>query len=101
VGCTIDPSYVRCDSSERNWSLPPRPADCEFDYGQGIGMSQGEPASFVCAGDTALGGGGPLPYGKSITKGALTCDSAEGGITRRDDATKHGFRISREAYRVF
>jgi hypothetical protein len=99
VGCMLDPTYVRCDISERDWS--PRPADCEFDYGQGIGMSAGEQAAFVCAGDTAMGAGEPLAYGQSITKGNLTCDSAKAGITCRDSATGHGFTISREAYKVF
>jgi hypothetical protein len=54
VGCIIDSAYIRCDISERDWSPPPRPADCEFDYGQGISLSRGEEAAFVCAGDTAL-----------------------------------------------
>ena len=80
---------------------PPRPADCEFDYGQGISLSPGENATFVCAGDTALGGGQPLAYGKSISAGVLVCDSAESGITCRDTRTGHGFAIAREAYRVF
>ena len=101
VGCTLDSTYVRCDISERSWSPPPRPADCEFDYGQGIGMSAGEQAAFVCAGDTAMGAGQPLAYGKSITKGDLTCESAKAGITCRDNATGHGFTIAREAYKVF
>src|SRR5918998_6452226 len=38
VGCFIDPAYVRCDIAEAGWSPPPRPADCEFDYGQGIAL---------------------------------------------------------------
>jgi hypothetical protein len=101
VGCFIDPTYVRCDISERDWSPPPRPADCEFDYGQGIGMSTGADPEFVCAGDTALGGGQPLAYGSSVTKGPLTCESTEAGITCRDDRTGHGFRLAREAYETF
>jgi hypothetical protein len=42
VGCYLDPSAARCDISERDWSPPPRPADCAFDYGQGINLSAGE-----------------------------------------------------------
>ena len=101
VGCMLDSTYVRCDISERDWSPPTRPADCEFDYGQGIGMSVSEEAAFVCAGDTAMGASQPLAYGTSITKGDLTCDSAEAGITCRDTSTGHGFTIAREAYKVF
>ena len=97
----LDSTYVGCDISERSWSPPPRPADCEFDYGQGIGMSAGEQAAFVCAGDTAMGAGQSLAYGESITKDDLTCESAEAGITCRDSATGHGFTIARESYKVF
>jgi hypothetical protein len=102
VGCFIDVDYVRCDIAEADWSAPPRPADCEFDYGQGIALEPGGSAAFVCAGDTALApDGSPLPYGESITAGPLQCDSAESGITCRDVETGQGFSISREAYRLF
>jgi hypothetical protein len=101
VGCFIASTTARCDVSERDWSPPPRPADCEFDYGQGISLEPGGRAGFVCAGDTALGGGQPLAYGKSLSAGALVCESSESGITCRDTATGHGFSIAREAYRLF
>jgi len=101
VGCMVDSTFVRCDIAERDWSPPPRPADCEFDYGQGINMVAGEEAEFICAGDTALGGGEPLEYGKSVGAGSLSCESAESGITCRDSTTGHGFTIAREAYQVF
>jgi hypothetical protein len=55
----------------------------------------------ACAGDTALGGGQPLAYGRSISAGVLVCDSAESGITCRDMKAGHGFAIAREVYRVF
>jgi hypothetical protein len=98
VGCYLDPSAARCDISERDWSSPPRPADCEFDYGQGINLAA---PNFVCAGDTALGGGNPLGYGQSVSAGPLRCDSAETGITCIDSMTKHGFSIARERYQLF
>ena len=102
VGCYLDVDYVRCDIAEKNWSPPPRPADCEFDYGQGITMVPGGSAEFVCAGDTALvPDGNPLPYGESIAAGPLRCDSAESGITCRDTETGKGFSISRDAYQLF
>src|SRR5215204_4295943 len=34
VSCMIDADWARCDIIDRDWSPPPRPADCEFDYGQ-------------------------------------------------------------------
>jgi hypothetical protein len=99
VGCNAD--WARCDIIDRDWSPPPRPADCEFDYGQGISLAPGEQAEFVCAGDTAFGADEVLPYGQSITAEVLQCESAQSGITCRDVRTGHGFSISRQAYRLF
>ena len=101
VSCMIDADWARCDIIDRDWSPPPRPADCEFDYGQGISLAPGEPAQFVCAGDTAFGADEVLPYGDSITAGVLRCESAKSGITCRDTQTSHGFSISLQAYQLF
>ncbi len=101
VSCMIDTDWARCDIIDRDWSPPPRPVDCEFDYGQGISLAPGEPAEFVCAGDTAFGADEVLPYGDSITAGVLRCESADKGITCRDTQTSHGFSISEQAYQLF
>jgi hypothetical protein len=101
VSCMIDADWARCDIIDRDWSPPSRPADCEFDYGQGISLAPGEQAEFVCAGDTAFGADEVLPYGQSIAAGVLRCESAQSGITCRDVQTGHGFSISRQAYRLF
>ena len=101
VACMIAADWARCDIIDRDWSPPPKPADCEFDYGQGISVAPGERAQFVCAGDTAFGPDAILPYGESISAGPLRCESTEGGMTCRDLRTAHGFSISREAYQLF
>ena len=101
VGCFIASTTARCDISDRDWSPLPRPADCEFAYGQGISLKPGGQAALVCAGDTALGGGQSLAQGNSLSAGALVYDSAEFGITCRETATRRGFSIDREAYRLF
>src|SRR5258708_28951478 len=49
VSCMIDAGWARCDIIDRDWAPPARPADCEFDYGQGISLARGEPALFVFA----------------------------------------------------
>lgn len=101
VGCYLDASMARCDIRDRSWAPPLRPASCEYAYGQGMTLSPGRPAEFVCAGDTALGSGAELGYGDSITAGTLRCESADTGITCRDTKTRHGFAISRQAYHLF
>ncbi|CAM3515994.1 hypothetical protein H7J08_24935 [Mycobacterium frederiksbergense] len=101
VSCILDSEYLRCDIAERDWALPPRPADCELDYGQGIALTPGEPATLVCAGDTTLGGPDVLAYGRSITRGALSCTSAESGMSCRDTGSGRGFSLSRQVYQLF
>ena len=101
IGCYIDRKNVRCDISERSWEPPKAPKDCELDYGQGIELTAGAEPGFVCAGDTALGGGEELAYGDSISSGLLRCESEESGMTCTDSETGRGFTISQESYELF
>ena len=101
VGCKIAPAGVGCNILERDWSPPPRPADCRWDY-ERIAISPGEPAHFVCAGDSARDSADPpLAYGEAITAGPIRCESAQSGVTCRDVESGRGFSISREAYQLF
>ena len=102
IGCYLGPEYVRCDIRERSWSPPPKAADCP-DYtgwGQGIQLSDGRPAAFVCAGDTALTTGNPLAYGDTMVAGSIECTSSPAGITCWDFQYGGEFSISREAYHL-
>jgi hypothetical protein len=101
VGCILDSDYLRCDIAERQWVPPPRPADCPLDYGYGIALEAGGRAAFVCAGDTTLGGSDVLPYGQSITRGSLSCTSAESGMSCRDSGSGSSFSLSRQVYQLF
>jgi hypothetical protein len=100
IGCIFGDGIVRCDISGKTFNPPPQPADCELDWGNGIQVGDGE-ASFVCAGDTALGGPDVLEYGLSAQRGNLRCDSAETGVTCTNVATMHGFELNRDGFRLF
>jgi hypothetical protein len=101
IGCAIYES-ARCDIREHDWSVPPRPASCEYDYGPGLTVGRRGRGTFVCAGDTALDPRARvLRYGKTSRVGKFSCTSAESGVRCRNTDTGHGFRISRERYRVF
>jgi hypothetical protein len=101
VGCIMDETHVRCDIAARDWAPPPPPPDCPLDYGQGISLNGGAPATWVCAGDTALGGGPPLAYGQSVGIGPYRCESARSGMTCRNATTDRGFFISRQGFQMF
>ena len=100
IGCIIDRRTVRCDISARDWEPPPRPAGCsdQVDFGQGISLDAGGSPAFVCAGDTTLDAGEPLPYGQSIAAGLLRCASEESGMSCRDVETGRGFTISKQSF---
>lgn len=101
IGCLIEVRSVRCDISERDWEPPEPPDTCAYSYGQGLMLKAGAAAEFVCAGDTALQSGKPLPYGRSISAGSLLCESARSGMSCTDRETGRGFSISRERYEIF
>jgi hypothetical protein len=101
IGCYIDQESVRCDIGDRDWEPPKAPSNCKLDYGQGIELRAGGAADFVCAGDTALGGGEVLDYGTSIGAGLLICESEESGMTCRDTETGRGFTLSKQSYEIF
>ena len=69
--------------------------------GRGSSCRAGGAADFVCAGDTALGGGDVLDYGTSIGAGLLLCESEESGMTCRDTETGRGFTLSKQSYEIF
>lgn len=103
IGCYLDSQSVRCDIRQRDWSPPPEPQYCikaGVDWGQGLAVGKHR-ASFVCAGDTTLGGPGLLGYGHSARRGPIFCVSRTAGITCRNADTAHGFFLSRASYRLF
>jgi len=103
IGCYLDSKSVRCDIRERDWSPPPEPKSCikfGVDWGQGIAVGAHR-ASFVCAGDTVLGGPGLLGYGHSARRGPVYCVSRPAGITCSNSDTGHGFFMARARYRLF
>lgn len=103
IYCYIDPSSARCDIRDRDWSPPPRPADCPSftGYGQGLIVTPGRPAMIVCAGDTTYNENGALAYGQSIRAGVLRCTSTQSGMTCLDTQSGNGFTIARQGYQIF
>jgi hypothetical protein len=102
IGCYIEPTNVRCDIAERNWSPPSKPSSCPevVGWGQGLQLTVGRPAGFVCAGDTALTSGDPLAYGDKIVSGSIECTSLPDGISCWDFVYGGEFMISREKYDI-
>jgi hypothetical protein len=102
IGCGVDAAATRCDIRQRSWSPPPKPASCDLDWGNGVQVSGDGPGGFACAGDTVFDPAAPvLAYGQRTRQGSTVCESAEAGVTCTNEASGHGFFLSRERYRLF
>ena len=103
IGCELVATQVaRCDIRDHSWAPPPKPADCDLDWGFGLQVATTGQAGFVCAGDTAVDPASPvLTYGQRARQGSFVCESAETGVTCTNEATGRGFFLSRESYRIF
>jgi hypothetical protein len=102
IGCEVNASATRCDIKERSWAPPPKPSNCDLDWGQGIEISGSDMPSFACAGDTAFDpSASVLAYGQRTRQGSIVCDSEQAGVTCTNEASGHGFFLSRDSYRIF
>jgi hypothetical protein len=72
-------SFTRCDITNRDWSPPPKPQSCEFDWGNSLGLGFRGRGRFLCVSD-AVDRGRTLDYGKSIKRGRFRCRSRMSGM---------------------
>ena len=91
---------LRCDLMNME-TRPPRPADCDLDWGHAFEMSaKGSPAR-ICAGDTVVDPSMPvLAYGEVWQRAGFTCRSEQTGLTCFN-AMQHGFSLARAEQKVF
>lgn len=101
IGCGVSRDGARCDIRHHSWRPPPKPAQCEQDWGYGLTLGKRGPGRFFCAGDSLLGLGRSLPYGESIRRGRFKCTSRRDGVRCVNRRNKHGFKLSREHARRF
>ncbi len=101
IGCFMSVESARCDIAEKAWKPPPQPADCDLDWGNGVSVGADGEATITCAGDTVLGGSQKLPYGEAVRVGDFVCASAATGVRCVNEASGHGFALSRQAYDLF
>jgi len=102
IACAIDRKYARCDVEKKSFTSPPKPGDCQLDWGSAVAVEGSVAGAFICHGDTVMNPGAPvLQYGESSVIGSIQCDSSSAGIECRNTGTGHGFFLAREKYRVF
>ena len=101
IRCVIDrTSFTRCDITNRDWSPPPKPKSCEFDWGNSLGLGFRGRGKFLCVSD-AVDSGRKLDYGQSIQRGRFRCRSRMSGMRCVNLRNDHGFALSKQRLRRF
>lgn len=102
IGCVATnmdgPFSLRCDVATPLYRRPTRARSCPLDYGE-YGDSFTLPARaravWTCHGDTTLGAGRVLRYGRTWSWGPFRCTMRTSGITCRNRGG-HGFVLSQQ-----
>jgi hypothetical protein len=101
IRCVIDrTSFTRCDITNRDWSPPPKPQSCEFDWGNSLGLGFRGRGRFLCVSD-AVDSGRKLDYGHAIRRGRFRCRSRMSGMRCVNVRNGHGFALSKQRVRRF
>ncbi len=101
IACALTSKSVRCDIIRKDWQPPPKPADCELDWGFGLFIQNGR-ANIICAGDSVIGAATrTLAYGNALRSGDLLCDSESVALRCIDEKTGHGFTLAVAQYGLF
>jgi hypothetical protein len=102
IGCAGYGSSVRCDIRTTTNGLPPKPKNCDLDYGSAYGVNLSSKRGYrLCAGDTVLDPRRPTrAYGTSWRFRSITCRVRQSGVTCKN-AKGHGFFLSKARQRLF
>ncbi|MEO3472307.1 DUF6636 domain-containing protein [Roseomonas sp. CAU 1739] len=101
IHCAAFDGVLRCDVLQSTFRRPPRPRDCEQDFGDSVELGSRGPARMVCHGDTVADPKAlVLGYGRAWQGRGLSCTASQAGL-RCVNAEGRGFEMSRAALRLF
>lgn len=101
IACRMDADEVRCDVTDRTWTVPARPADCAGAWATGAVVRGSDEGTLSCV-DGELGAGAAvLGYGEAVRLGSTVCVSRPSGVRCENGATLHGFAVSRTSFDLF
>jgi len=101
IGCAYQGRSLRCDIRSGIPHPPPRPKNCDLDWGGGYHLNETGSATVMCAGDTAIEPSSKvIPYGTTWHRGAFRCSSQLAGL-RCTNASRHGFFLSKDPAYTF
>lgn len=92
---------LSCELNETSNKLPPKPSDCELDWGKRFYVEARGKAIRSCHGDTIQNPTfSVLPYGKVWQVSGFRCDATTARV-RCVNLDKHGFELSRARQVLF
>lgn len=96
-----DDASVRCNIADKTTPLPPRPQDCELDWGNDFSLDEtSRRGVLMCVGDTIVGDYPELAYGETFERGNISCVSERSGVTCTN-VRGAGFALSRAQQLLF
>ncbi|HBE17404.1 MAG TPA: hypothetical protein DEG17_20040 [Cyanobacteria bacterium UBA11149] len=100
IYCVVYDEYLRCEIQSQLKPMPPQPASCNLDWGNGFVLTKNGNTEVLCAGDTIYSPNFPvLQYGKLWTKAGFVCESSTNGLTCIN-SQGNGFFLSREEWHI-
>ncbi|NKC29668.1 DUF6636 domain-containing protein [Falsiroseomonas selenitidurans] len=101
VFCAVEENALRCDLVEFSFTRPPRPQDCDTDWGHAYSLGARGGARALCAGDTVVNRGARrLRYGERWDGAGVTCHAERTGL-HCINADGRGFDLARSRLGLF
>jgi len=101
IFCEVEEGALRCDLVDFTFARPPRPKDCDTDWGHAYSIGPRGTSRVLCAGDTVVNRGARvLRYGARWDGVGVTCHAERTGLNCIN-ADGHGFEISRNRLNRF
>lgn len=91
---------LECELKENTAKPPPRPKDCELDWGNRFSLPQKGAPTRGCAGDTLQGELPKLEYGTPWKVAGFTCEATTKRL-RCTNTDGHGFELARASQKLF
>jgi len=101
IACRMDAGEVRCDVTDRTWTVPARPAGCAGVWATGAVVRGSAVGTLTCVDDGLRSGAPVLGYGEAVRLGTTVCVSRPSGVRCENGATLHGFAVSRTSFDLF
>jgi hypothetical protein len=104
ISCWVGANMATCQIVD--YTYAPAPGACpDGEFGGGILLKKGEPATLRCSSTPpgtyhGLRTETTLDYGHSESRGVMTCASEQSGVTCTDISSGHFFRISKDSYEL-